>query len=66
MVFYDPLGLGAPFTLEERQIVKKLRQKKLQYIEKKKNDERSPYKRLKWKDNLLTMENVRVYHYATS
>ena len=66
MVFYDPLGLGAPFTLEERQIVKKLRQKKLQHIEKKKNDERSPYKRLKWKDNLLTMENVRVYHYATS
>ena len=34
--FYDPLGLGAPFTLEERQIVKKLRQKKLQYIEKNK------------------------------
>ena len=51
--------------LEEIQIVQKLRQKKLQYVEKK-NDERSSYKRLKWKNNLLTMENVRVYQYATS
>ena len=51
--------------LEERQIVQKLRQKKLQCVEKK-NDERSSYKRLKWKNNLLTMENVRVYQYATS
>ena len=55
---YDPLGLGAPFMLEGRQIIQQLCQDKLQWDEQ--IDERSAYEFLKWKNNLLTLENVTV------
>ena len=55
---YDPLGLGAPFMLKGRQIVQQLCQEKLQWDEQ--IDERSAYEWLKWKNNLLTLENVTV------
>ena len=53
---FDPLGLGTPFMLKERQIIKQLCQEKLQWDEQ--IDERSAYEWLKWKNNLLTLENV--------
>ena len=53
---FDPLGLGTPFMLKERQIIKQLCQEKLQWDEQ--IDERSAYECLKWKNNLLTLENV--------
>ena len=55
---YDPLGLGAPFMLKGRQIIQQLCQEKLQWDEQ--IDERSAYEWLKWKNNLLTLENVTV------
>ena len=55
---YDPLGLGAPFMLKGRQIIQQLCQEKLQWDEQ--IDERSAYEWLRWKNNLLTLENVTV------
>ena len=55
---YDPLGLGAPFMLKGRQIIQQLYQEKLEWDEQ--IDERSSYEQLKWKNNLLTLENVTV------
>ena len=55
---YNPLGLGAPFMLKGRQIIQQLCQGKLQWDEQ--IDERSAYERLKWKNILLTLENVTV------
>ena len=55
---YNSLRLGAPFMLKERQIIQQLCQKKFQCDEQ--IDERSAYDWLKWKDNLLTLENLAV------
>ena len=55
---YNSLGFGAPFMLKERQIIQQLCQKKFQCDEQ--IDERSAYDWLKWKDNLLTLENLAV------
>ena len=55
---YNSLGLVAPFMLKERQIIQQFCQKKLQCDEQ--IDERSAYDWLKWKDNLLTLENLAV------
>ena len=55
---YDPLGLGAPFMLKGRQIIQQLYQEKLEWDEQ--IDERSSCEQLKWKNNLLTLENVTV------
>ena len=56
---YDPLGLGIQFMLKGTQIIQQLCQDKLQWEEQ--IDERSAYEWLKWKNNLLTLENVRCY-----
>ena len=57
-IVYDPPGLGAPFMLKGRQIIQQLCQENLQWDEQ--IYERSAYKWVKWKNNLLTLENVTV------
>ena len=52
---YNPLALGAPFILKGRRIIPQLCQEKLQW-----DEERSAYQKLKWKNSLLTLENVTV------
>ena len=42
---YDPLGLGAPFVLNGREIIQQLRQEKLKWEEQ--IDEKSTYEWLK-------------------
>ena len=58
VVFMIHCLLGAPFMLKGRQIIQRLCQEKLQWNEQ--IDERSSYEWLRWKNNLLTLENATV------
>ena len=53
---YNPLGLGTPFMLKGRQIIQQLCQDMLPWDDQ--IDEKSAYEWRKWKNNLLTLENV--------
>ena len=55
---YDPLGLGAPFLLKERLIIQQLCRDRLSWDEP--IDEKSSYEWLKWKNTLVTMQNINV------
>ena len=55
---YDPLALGAPFLLKERQIIKQLCRNRLNWDEP--IDESSSYERQKLKNNLSMVEVIKI------
>ena len=55
---YDPLGLGTPFLLKGRLIIHQLCRDRLGWDEP--IDEKSSHEWLKWKNNLVAMENINI------
>ena len=55
---YDPLGLGAPFLLKGRLTIHQLCRDRLGWDEP--IDEKSSHEWLKWKNNLVAMENINI------
>ena len=57
---YDPLGLGAPFLLNKRQIIQQLCRNRLNLDES--INKRSSYEWQKWKNNLSMVEDIEIPH----
>ena len=55
---YDPLGLGAPFLLKSRQIIKNLCRNNLNWDEP--IDDSSSFEWLKWRNQLMTQQDINI------